>query len=117
MSYTSNHLSTMLRNACLVALIVGTGACLLWVNSLQGTIKLRDETIGTLHTVNTELTTSNKSLRESLVDEREATKREADRNLVLEQKLKDKLGNYNNATKDDKCANTVAPDGVIDSVQ
>lgn len=117
MSYTSNALSTKLRNLSLAALILAVGGCLLWVNNLKHTIQLRDDTIGTLNQVNGELQRSNESLRDSLQDERDAVKREVTRNAVLEAKLNKQLGKFDNAVKDDKCANTAAPDDVLDSLQ
>lgn len=117
MSYTRNQLSHMIRNICLGILILAFGGSLLWVNSLRHTIQLRDDTIGTLNGVNAQLQQSNKDLRENLQDERDATKREQLRNATLEAQLKTKLGKFDNAVKDDKCANTDAPDAVIDSLQ
>lgn len=117
MSYTSNQLSAKLRNISLVLLILAVGGCLLWVNSLKHTIQLRDDSIGALNQVNAELSKSNTSLRDSLDDEREAVKREVIRNQQLELQLKTKLGKFDNAVKDDKCANTDVPADVLDSLQ
>lgn len=116
----------MSKTSAIVALIMGlTIVCLsLWVKSLKTDIVNRDQTIeAQVKTIaekdkaNKDLSDANTVLTAQVVTERKATAERAAKVKELEEQLKNKEGKYGNATKDDKCANTRAPDDVLSLMQ
>lgn len=116
----------MSKTSAIIALIMGlTIVCLsLWVKSLKTDIVNRDQTIeAQVKTIaekdkaNKDLSTANTVLSNQVAAERQASADRAAKIKELEDKLKDKKGKYENATKNDQCANTAAPDAVLDLMQ
>ncbi|MEA4022395.1 DUF2570 family protein [Enterobacter hormaechei] len=89
----------------------------LWVKSLKQDIQIKDDTIEQITKDNKELSTANTELRGQIAVERNASADMALKNKELEDKLKERKPKYDAATKNDACANTNAPDGVIDLMQ
>lgn len=116
-SFITEELSDKIRNAVLIGGVIVVGGLLLWVKDLRTTIDLRNDTIGTLKSLNQELTNSNTTLRSDLTEEKEATKQEAARSAALQAQLNSNLGKYNHAVQNDSCANTAVPSDVISSLQ
>lgn len=112
----------MSKTNAIVALIMGlTIVCLsLWVKGLKTDIENRDltieaqvKTIGEKDKANKDLSDANSKLTNQVLVERKATAERAAKVKELEEQLKNKEGKYGQATKDDKCANTRAPDDVL----
>lgn len=116
----------MSKTSAIVALIMGlTIVCLsLWVKSLKSDIGNRDltiaaqvKTIAEKDKANKDLSDANTILSDQVATERQASADRAAKIKELEAKLKDKKGKYDDATKNDQCANTAAPDAVLDLMQ
>lgn len=116
----------MSKTSAIVALIMGlTIVCLsLWVKGLKTDIVNRDQTIeAQVKTIaekdkaNKDLSDANTVLVDQVATERKASADRAAKIKELEEKLKDKKGKYDDATKNDQCANTSAPDAVLELMQ
>lgn len=103
------------------AVIIGLS---LWVRELKVDVGNRDATIAQQvkdleqkDKDNKLLSEANATLKGQVADERQASADRAAKIKELEYKLKDKKGKYDDATKNDTCANTRAPDDVISLMQ
>lgn len=106
----------MSKTGAIIAAILGIAIVFLslWVRELKYDVADRDGTIKQLNKTNCELSAANQTLINSVKDEREASAKRASKIAELEQQLRDRKGKYDEATKDDSCANTVAPSAVLD---
>ncbi|HGB8328122.1 TPA: DUF2570 family protein [Salmonella enterica subsp. enterica serovar Enteritidis] len=106
----------MSKTGAIIAVILGLAIVFLslWVRELKGDITDRDGIIKQLNKTNGELSAANQTLINSVKVEREASAKRASKIAELEQQLRDKRGKYDEATKDDSCANTVAPSAVLE---
>ncbi|WPK38393.1 hypothetical protein [Escherichia phage AV127] len=106
----------MSKTGAIIAVILGIAIVFLslWVRELKDDVADRDCTIKQLNKTNGELSAANQTLINSVKDEREASAKRASKIAELEQQLRDRKGKYDEATKDDSCANTVAPSAVLD---
>lgn len=112
----------MSKTYAIAALILGAVIiCLaLWVKSLKADVANRDltiaaqvKTIAEKDQANKDLSSANQVLKAQVETERKATDERAAKVKELEAKLKGNEGKYDNATKNDACANTRAPDDVL----
>ena len=106
----------MSKTGAIIAVILGLAIVFLslWVRELKGDITDRDGIIKQLNKTNGELSAANQTLINSVKYEREASAKRASKIAELEQQLRDKKGKYDEATKYDSCANTVAPSAVLE---
>lgn len=106
----------MSKTGAIIAVILGLAIVFLslWVRELKHDVADRDGIIKQLNKTNGELSAANQTLINSVKDEREASAKRASKIAELEQQLRDKKGKYDEATKDDSCANTVAPSAVLE---
>lgn len=116
----------MSKTNAIVALIMGAViVCLsLWVKGLKADVRDKDATISAQvvqldlkDKANKTLSDANTTLTAQVQTERKASADRADKIKELEAKLKGNEGKYDNATKNDACANTRAPDDVLSVMQ
>lgn len=116
----------MSKTSAAIAVIMGLAIIVLclWVKSLkadithqQDTIALQKKDLDAKDKANKDLSDANTSLSNQVAAERQASADRAAKIKELEEKLKDKKGKYDDATKNDLCANTAAPDAVLNLMQ
>lgn len=116
----------MSKTSAVVAVIMGAVIiCLcLWVKSLRSDVTFKDgqiaeqlKAIEERDKANKALSDANVTLTAQVQTERQAAADRAQKIKELEDKLKGKEGKYENATKNDACANTRAPDDVLSVMQ
>ncbi|QEG07758.1 hypothetical protein [Salmonella phage SE4] len=109
----------MSKTSAIIVLIFGivVVGLSLWVRELKSDITDKTNVIQQLNKDNADLANTNQSLKDGIAAERKASADMAAKNAELEQKLKDRKPKYDEATKNDSCANTNAPDAVIDLMQ